>query len=163
MRDDTGMWRGGPKLILLILCFAPVSHGQIDDRPDARSQANNRKEVLAMEQTRDQALLNSDSTTLDHLLADDISWTSPNGAVVTKSQLLTDVASGKETFPSIAHENVQVHIYGNTALVFGVTTSTVQFRGTLRNRPRRFSNVWVKRAGEWQLVAHVVTEEGGDE
>jgi len=144
--------------MVMISIAYPISAAQVGGRGgDADSPASIKKEILRMEDTRDRALLRRDTATLDHLFADDMAWTSPNGEVLTKSQILSNLKTGKETFPSIVHNNVQLHIYQNTAVVFGITTSRVFYNGSFRNKPRRFTNVWVRRDGEWKLVDHQVT------
>ena len=133
------------------MCPAEEQRKSVDDAAKIKS------EIFKIEEVRNQAMLKHDTVTLDHLCADDLAWTNQNGEILTKSQVLSDLKTGKESFSTIAHDNVQMHIYENTVVVFGVSTSTVQYHGTLRNKPRRFTNVYVKHNGEWKLVDHQVT------
>jgi hypothetical protein len=144
-------------VMMSIICGVMLSQAQQTSPNVVDAAAKVKKEILKIEDMRNQALLKRDTVTLDHLCADDMAWTSPNGVVLTKAQMLSDIKTGKEAFSSIAHDDVQMHIYENTVVVYGVSRSTVQYKGDLRNKPRRFTNVYVRCAGEWKLVDHQVT------
>lgn len=144
-------------LFVCVLCPAQ-GHGNNLDATDAA--AKTKSDILKIEEMRNQAMLKHDIAALDHLCADDMAWTNQNGEILTKSQMLSDLKTGKESFSTVAHNDVQMHIYKNTVVVFGVSTSTVQYYGSLRNRPRRFTNVYVRRDREWKLVVHQVTPIG---
>jgi ketosteroid isomerase-like protein len=64
-----------------------------------------------------QAQLNSDTAALDRLWADDHIFTNPLGAVQTKAQRLAEIQSGGRKLELFSVVDVQVHVYGNTAVV----------------------------------------------
>jgi ketosteroid isomerase-like protein len=73
--------------------------------------------------------------------------------MISKAQLMADIRAGKHKPYNVAHDDIQMRIYGNTVVVTGHSTAT----GTMYNKPRRFTNVYVKQQGIWRLVAHQVT------
>jgi len=65
-----------------------------------------------------------------------------------------DFTSGDLKFQSITTDDVQVRVYGNTAVETGRSTMDGQDKGQTVPRDTRFTRVWVKQEGRWQLVAN---------
>ena len=89
---------------------------------------------------------------LDRIYAADFIGVGPSGAVRTKPQVISDFKSGELKFQSIITDEVQVRSYGNTAVETGHSTMNGQDRGKAVPRDNRFTRVWVKQQGHWQLV-----------
>jgi hypothetical protein len=87
----------------------------------------------------------------DRIVADDFTGTDETGNFRTKAEekaiVQTPPASVKA---SLTHEDVQVRVYDETAVVTGLIVSKVQ--GGL-NFQSRFTDTFVKRNGRWQVVA----------
>jgi len=107
-----------------------------------------------LDQERVQAQIGADTTALDRLYAEDFIGIGPSGTVRTKAQVIADFASGSLRFQSITTDDVQWRIYGDTAVETGRSTMSGQDRGKAVPRDNRFTRVWVKRRGHWQLVAN---------
>ena len=123
----------------------------------ARSAAppeNTKDEVLKVDEERNQALQNGDVATLDRIYSDDLIYANTNGALLTKSQHLADLKARKLTFHSFKHEDVEATVHGDTGAVTGISKSVVEYQGSVSNNNRRFLNVFVKKDGRWQCVAH---------
>jgi ketosteroid isomerase-like protein len=123
----------------------------------AVGDANLKDEVLKAEEARNQALPNGDVAALDRIYADDLVYTNATGALLTKAQHLANLKDRTLNFRSFKHDDVQVHVHGNTGIVTGISTSAVDYKGTISNSPRRFVNVYVKQDGRWLCVAHMET------
>jgi ketosteroid isomerase-like protein len=113
--------------------------------------------VLKAEEARNQALPHGDVAALDQIYADDLIYTNATGALLTKTQHLADLKGRTLNFRSFKHDDVQVTVHGNTGIVTGISTSAVEFKGTVSSSPRRFVNVYVKQDGRWLCVAHMET------
>ena len=99
-------------------------------------------EILKHEDEDHQAFIKGDADAIDRLYADDVSLTYADGKMITKAQLLADIRSGKHKLFQVAHDDIEMHIYGNTVVVTGHSTAT----GKLYSNPRRFIN------GDWWLT-----------
>jgi len=118
-----------------------------------------KKEVLQLEQEQDQAIADSDVKTLDRIWADKLIYTTPTGELLTKAQHLADFRSGVRKFETMQHDDIQAWVYGqNVVVLMGRSTSTLQYKGEISKGPRRFTNVFVKMDGRWQMVSHHVTD-----
>jgi len=110
--------------------------------------------IRRLDDERIQAQVHADAATLDRIYADDFIGVGPSGTVRTKPQVLADFTSGDLKFQSITTEEVQVRVYGNTAVETGLSTMTGQDKGKDVPRDTRFTRVWVNQRGRWRLVAN---------
>jgi ketosteroid isomerase-like protein len=124
----------------------------------AVGDTNLKDEILKVEEVRNQALQHGDVAALDRLYSDDVVYTNATGAFLTKAQHLADLKARTLNFKSFKHSDVEVHVHGTTGIVSGLSTSAVDYKGTVSSSPRRFLNVYVQENGRWLCVAHFETE-----
>jgi len=110
--------------------------------------------IRRLDAERIQAQIHADAATLARRYADDFVGVGPSGTVRTKPQVLADFTSGALKFQSITTDDVQVRVYGNTAVETGLSTMQGQDQGRPVPQETRFTRVWVKQQGHWRLVAN---------
>ena len=110
--------------------------------------------VREVDKERIQAQINADAAALDRIYADDFIGVGPSGTVRTKAQVIADFTSGSLKFQSITTDDVQVRVYGDTAVETGLSTMSGQDKGKTVPSDTRFTRVWVKQQGRWRLVAN---------
>lgn len=153
MRDNKLMRR-----LLLVALVAVAFLGLARWTMKSAAAAEDVKEqVMKAEDTRNAALPKGDIAALEKIYADDLVYTNARGETLTKAQHLAELKGRKLNFQSFKHSDVQVHVYGDTGIVTGVSTSAVSYNGTVSSSPRRFVNVYVKQNGRWLCAAHVET------
>ncbi len=81
--------------------------------------------------------------------------------LLSKTQMLADLRSGKQKNETIEHKDVRLHVYGTTVVVTGLSTSTYLYNGKTFIGSRRFTNVWINQGGRWMLVVHHVSPIAG--
>ena len=138
-------------IVALVLTTASIALGQ---RPSASGARRGTIEqvIRQLDHERIQAQINADAAALERIYAADFIGVGPSGAVRTKPQVISDFTSGELKFQSITTDEVQVRIYGNTAVETGISTMNGQDKGKAVPRNNRFTRVWVKQQGRWQLV-----------
>src|SRR5213082_140150 len=138
-------------IAVLVLTVAPMGVGQ---KQSARGTHRTSVEeaIRKLDNERIQAQIHADATVLERIYAADFIGVGPSGAVRTKPQVISDFTSGELKFQSITTDEVQVRIYGNTAVETGRSTMNGQDRGKAVPRDNRFMRVWVKQQGHWRLV-----------
>ena len=99
------------------------------------------------------AYLKGDTAVLDRIWADEYTFTPPNGMVINKADYLAMLKSGVVKYESFDPENIEVHVYGDTAVVTGLVTVKGRVPGHTINGQDRFLTVYVKRQERWQQVA----------
>ena len=140
-------------IAVVILAAMSIALGQ---RQSAKRDQTRKFEqtIRRLDDERIQAQVHADAATLDRIYADDFIGVGPSGTVRTKPQVLADFTSGDLKFQSITTEEVQVRVYGNTAVETGLSTMTGQDKGKDVPRDTRFTRVWVNQRGRWRLVAN---------
>ena len=138
-------------VIALLLATASIGMGQTP-KPRSDQKKSTEQDILQVDHERIQAQIDADVATLKHIYAADFIGVGPSGAVRTKPQVISDFRSGELKFQSITTDEVQVRVYGNTAVETGCSTMNGQDRGKAVPRDNRFTRVWVKQQGHWRLV-----------
>ena len=110
--------------------------------------------IRQLDKERIQAQISAEAVALDRIYADDFIGVGPSGTVRTKPQVISDFTSGNLKFQSITTDEVQVRVYENTAVETGLSTMVGQDKGKTVPRDTRFTRVWIKQQGRWQLVAN---------
>ena len=113
-----------------------------------------KEEILKVDEERNQALQKGDAATLDRIYSDDLVYTNATGMILTKAQHLADVKEKQLKFISFKHEDVQVTVHGDAGFLTGISKSVVELHGSVSHSSRRFLNVFMKKDGQWQCVAH---------
>jgi len=115
--------------------------------PDATEEVAVRQ---AMQQWRD-AKVTANLSLLRLLMTSDFFEVNQNGTGRDRSQILALYGSGDLAFESIQLLDVKVEIVGVQARTSGTTVETVKFRGQDVGGRLRFTEVWVKGVGGWQI------------
>ena len=142
-------------LVTAVLALALTSIVMAQEQSTAGTQRSNIEQVIRqLDGERIQAQIGADAAALDRIYADDFIGVGPSGTVRTKKQVILDFTSGDLKFQSITTDDVQVRVYGNTAVETGRSTMIGQDKNKVVPRDNRFTRVWVKLHGSWQLVAN---------
>ena len=111
-------------------------------------------EVLKVEEIRNQALQSGDAVALGNIYSDDLVYANVSGTLLTKAEHLAEFKARTLHFVSFAHDNVEVTMHGDSAVLTGISKSVVDYRGEISHSQRRFMNVYAKKDGRWLCVAH---------
>ena len=138
-------------IALLALSATSTALGQKQDAGNDQGKSIDQT-IRQLDSERIQAQIGADTVALNRIYADDFIGVGPSGTVRTKPQVISDFTSGELKFQSITTDEVQVRIYGNTAIETGRSTMNGQDKGKAVPRDNRFTRVWVKQQGHWRLV-----------
>jgi ketosteroid isomerase-like protein len=150
----------------VFLCVAlPACAGKGGSRPAAwmtvdspqmpkAQQHESRHEIDQLEDAWRNAILKTNLTMMDRLLADDYLAITAAGLVQTKAQTLANLKSGRMHMASLNISDRKVRFYGRTAVVTSLaavqaTTSEGDISGNYR-----YTRVYVRDAGgNWKIVS----------
>jgi ketosteroid isomerase-like protein len=109
--------------------------------------------ALAFQSARFKAMVEADIETLDAYLADDLTYSHTTGWMETKVEFLSTVKSAKINYMSVTPRDVEVRIYGDVAVMTGLS----DMQGAVGDREVSFTIRFLdvsRRVGDsWQLVA----------
>src|SRR5690349_16215141 len=142
-------------LVISVLVLAASAMAQVPKQSVGKEQRSSVEQAIRkVDDERIQAQIHSDAAALDRIYADDFIGIGPSGTVRAKPQVISDFTSGDLKFSSITTNEIQLRVYGNTAVETGRSTMDGQDKGKVVPRDNRFTTVWVKQQGRWRLVAN---------
>lgn len=101
----------------------------------------------------DAALVKADVAALGKIYADEARLVSPDGEMETKADFIGQVKSGEYKAANPSTTELQVTIHGDTAVATCVWKADETIKGEKVAGHYRFTDVWIKRDGRWQVVA----------
>jgi len=133
-------------LLTILLCSVPIAA----KKPRGSSD---RAELIRLENVWNEAHIRGDAPALNRLWADDLIVTVPGMPVMDKGESLAFARSGRMKFHTYKTSDLRVRVYGNSAVVTGQLERTRSSNSKEFEDDWRFTKVYLRRAGRWQVVA----------
>ncbi len=108
-------------------------------------------DLKAVHDARIRALIAGDLDTLDHCVADDLTYISPHGRVLTKKEVFDSIRQGKMAIQSMDVTDFEGHQFGDSAVFTYQAYTKFSDDGTIVDGNVRGTNVYLRRQGLWQL------------
>ena len=129
--------------LILTISWSATAQTRKSDR-DARVEQELRNLVRAW----DEAYVKGDTATLDRLLADEFTFVGGP----RKADYLASFKSPTFVIQSAVSTDIEVQIYGDTALLTGLDTIIGKNKDQTLVTKWLYLDVWIKRSGRWQCV-----------
>lgn len=115
--------------------------------------------IRATERQRLRALVEANVDIARQLHADNFQLITPSGASLSKEQYLGGIASGEFDYLVWDPESIEVHLYGEAALIRYQSQLEIVVRGQKVTLRRYWhTDSYEKRKGRWQVVWSQATE-----
>ena len=118
---------------------------------NARTTLSTEQQIKALEEERNLAILSGNASALDRMTADN--YGALRGELRTRSEILKGFQSGSFKYESREISNLNVRVYGDTAVVVGRSIQMGAENGRDYSGDYRFTRVYVKQNGRWVTVA----------
>jgi hypothetical protein len=143
-------------IVLLALASASFAYGQSNT---AAARGNGDEQwIRDLERRLGDAITRMDRTEVSKLLAYDFISTGSNAEVSDKAQTIASLTPYPDVKISFAIDDINVRLYqGTTAVVTGRDTLKLETKEKSTTITFRFTRVYIKRDGRWQVVAQQVT------
>ncbi len=142
--------------VLLLFMSCVVTAGQQSGKK-AKQQLRSEQELMQVERDIGTANVGRDKAFFERIEADEFIFTDAGGGLTTKREDVASLDQPPGEFRLVAYvpDEMKVYLYGQTAVVFGHVTTTARSSkdGREVTRQSRFTDVFVRRAGRWQIVA----------
>jgi len=119
----------------------------------ARDAAQDEREIRRVEAELCSAFENGDAATLRKDLDSSFTLTSSTGVVTDFEQNVAEVAGGDPDYEIFRNHDQKVRLYGDAAIVTGITSIKGQSGGKTFEGDFQFTDTWVHGGGRWKLAA----------
>jgi ketosteroid isomerase-like protein len=109
-------------------------------------------DLLKLEKEFAAAIVSNDLEGIGRLVTDDWIIIDSNGEIVDRARFFEVIKSGALTHDMMESEDFRVRVYGDSAVVTGVTRTKGKFMGQEFSTQERATDVFVKRDGRWRCV-----------
>ena len=119
-----------------------------------RNGMDDEHQLREIQQQLARAWVKRDRAFIEGILAPEWSVTQANGSILSRANLLRSAfETGALRVTSMLVDDVSVRIFGTAAVVRGRTVATGTDKSLAIDVRLRFTDVFLKRNGEWQAVA----------
>lgn len=112
-----------------------------------------KRDLLKAEADACQAFEAGHADALRHALTPDFTLVDSHGKVTNLEQNLAEVAAREPFYDVFRNHDQQVRLYGDTALVVGITSVRGRAGGEPFAADFRYTDTWIRRRGKWLLAA----------
>jgi ketosteroid isomerase-like protein len=127
--------------------------GQANKAGSTGAASNTEQTLKRIEQEMLDAVLKGSTSANDRYMSNVAVLTMPDGEVVDKTRLNADLKSGALKLQSSTFNDMKVRVHGDTAIVTYGTTDKGTYKGKDISGRLRWTDVFVMRNGNWQLIA----------
>jgi ketosteroid isomerase-like protein len=109
--------------------------------------------IRQLEDRRYRAMCEADAATLDQLLADTLVYTHSYGGADSKASYLDGIRAKKWVYRRIERPKEDIQVHGDCAVITGQVRIELLADGKPKTLNSAYTNVWIKGAKGWQMVA----------
>jgi ketosteroid isomerase-like protein len=114
--------------------------------------ASDERELTQLVKDLNAAVVNADVAVLEQVLHEDYVHLRPRGVVEDRAQYLENRRERRVDFESLVPDDMEVRVYGDTAIVTGRSTARGEDQYGTMDEQRRWTRVLVRQDGRWQFV-----------
>jgi len=143
--------------VFIITVLLALSLALCAQQPGAHADANSAAEgeIKALELKLAELIVHGDWDEYEKHLASDYLHTRDNGHVESKDEALASLRDVKRKIIVMEMEpaDLAIRIYGDTAVSNAEFTTSARENGQVKTRRTRRTDIFVRRDGQWRLVA----------
>jgi ketosteroid isomerase-like protein len=114
--------------------------------------AGNGQMVIELDKKRMTAMAQKDIAALNSLLSDDLIYTHSTARLDTKQSLIGNMESGSTVYTAVEPSDVKAQDLGDAVVLTGSCRISVMSQGRPNSFSVRFTDVYAKKGGQWQMV-----------
>jgi len=114
--------------------------------------AGNGDMVIELDRKRMNAMAQKDLATLNEVIAEDLVYTHSSARLDTKQSLIGNMESGSTVYTSVVPSDVKAQDLGDSVVLTGSCRISVNSGGNAMSFGVRFTDVYARRNGKWQMV-----------
>jgi len=140
-------------IVVLLLAVGALTPAQAQKKQPVQGIDATADALIGIENRWMEALVKSDTASLDSIFADTFVDTDEHSHRSDKQGVLSVMKSGELKMESIKLSDMRVHVYGYAAVVTGSAAQVGNFKNQALAPKIIFTDTLIKRNGKWRAVA----------
>ena len=142
----------------LLLCSVLSAAAPRPQTPSPQTRDDDSiREIVALERESKDAAMRRDPVFPEHTLSDDYVGIGPLGQISTKEETINARKTNQLRYDAMDISDMVVRVYGSTAIVTARANVKGKDLGQDFSGPYRYTRVWLKHKGQWQVVSYQAT------
>ncbi len=136
-----------PRLLLGLITLGLLAFSARAD------ETADRADLMKAEQAFGEALVKNDPAMLEKVLSADWTLVISDGSLMRRDAIFKSLKSGTLKFSSYTLGKMDIRIFGDAAVIIGVSDSKGEWEGEKFEGRDRFTDVFIRRDGKWLCVS----------
>jgi hypothetical protein len=141
--------------VAMLVAASPLAFGQTSRNNTSRTRNDDRvrRQVLATDDRRTEALRQGNPAPLRQIYADDYTLVTPSGVIRSKDDQINDLVSGRVRYGKIETTERTVRVYGDVAIVLSREKYDILQAGQQVGGDIFFTRTYKKFGTKWRVIA----------
>lgn len=141
--------------VAMLVAISPLAFGHTSRNHTSRTgkEEEARREVLATDDQRMEALRQANPAPLRQIYADDYTLVTPSGVIRSKEEQINDLVSGRVRYGKIDTTERSVRVYGDVAIVLSRDKYDILQVGQQVGGEIFFTRTYKKFGAKWREIA----------
>jgi len=135
-------------LLPFLLLLAVLTTGRVARADEAADKA----QLIELEKRSAASIVSGDFQALGSIFAEEWKVVGPDGQVLSRQQVFEQLKSTDLKFTSYEVSDLDVHIFGDTAIVIGHGNPHGEARGEKFELNEIFSDTFIRVGGQWRCI-----------
>ena len=124
---------------------------------DAASAEVVRKQIIALDQQLNDAAVQGNMKFISQMMSEGYVGVAPNGMILRPSLIAAHYQTGMLRYESVVNSDIDVKVHDNCAVLTAISAVKGHDGETDLSGTYRIMRVFLKRNGEWQIIAFQAT------
>jgi ketosteroid isomerase-like protein len=140
-----------------LIAVSLVLLGSCVHAADAAPPTTAEQQVMQVTQDACVAFLKADLAAAEELLAPEFTLVNSQAVVQSRQDVLAEIRDRDPVYSEFRNHSMTAHVFGDAAIVQGITTVAGTSGGQAFNVNVRFTDTLIRSKGRWRLVVSHVT------
>jgi hypothetical protein len=144
-------------LVLVVLAAATTTLHSQSAQSDAANVEEAKKQIIALDQQLNDAAVQGDMKFFSKVMSEGYVGVAPNGMILGQSLIAAHYQAGTLRYDSVLNSDIDITVHDNCAVLTAISAVKGHDGGTDLSGAYRIMRVFLKRNGEWQIIAFQAT------
>jgi len=147
-------------LTLVVLAATTTTLQTQSAQRDAASAEEVKKQIIALDQQLNDAAVQGNMKFFSKIMSEGYVGVAPNGMILSQSLIGAHYQAGTLRYESVVNSDIDIKVHDNCAVLTAISAVKGHDGDTDLSGVYRIMRVFLKRNGEWQIIAFQATPMG---